>query len=72
MGLATARTMHRILALAALLVATGLPGDRVSAQEPARSSAKEEERKKLDEMKQLARAFEVSVIDDQGARTQRP
>ena len=65
----TTRAMQWIVALATLLVAMSLPGDRVSAQDPAKPSAKQEERQKLDEMKQVARAFQVAVIDDQGART---
>ena len=69
MKLTTARAIRLVLAFAALVIATGLPRGRVSAQDPARPSAKDEERKKLDEMKQVARAFQVSVIDDQDHRT---
>ena len=60
---------RRFSSLAVLLIATGMPGDGISAQDPAKPSAKQEERQKLDEMKQVAGAFQVAVIDDQGART---
>ena len=60
---------RRFRSLAVLLIATGMPASGISAQDPAKRSAKQEERQKLDEMKQVARAFQVAVIDDQGART---
>ena len=65
----TTRAMQWIVALAALLIAMSIPGDRVSAQDPANSSTKEEERQKLDEMKEIVQAFQVAVIDEQDKRT---
>jgi hypothetical protein len=69
MMLTTAGATRRSFALVLLMIAPVIGADRVTAQEPAKSSATEEERKKLDEMKQIARAFQVLVIDAQGHRT---
>jgi hypothetical protein len=69
MRLTTTRATRRAFALILLLIVPVIGADRVSAQEPGQSSAKKQERKKLDEMKQIARAFQVSVIDNQGHRT---
>ena len=69
MMLTTTGATRRSFALVLLMIAPVIGADRVTAQEPAQSSATEEERKKLDEMKQIARAFQVSVIDAQGHRT---
>ena len=66
---ATARARSRMFVFSALLIATGMPGDRLSGQDAAKVSAKEGERKWLDEMKQIVQAFQVAVIDDQNNRT---
>ena len=68
MRLSTTRAARRAFALILLMIAPVIGADRVSAQGPAQSSAKEEERNKLDEMKRIARAFQVSVIDEEGHR----
>ena len=67
-----ARAALRITPIAALLlplVAAGIPGDWASAQDPAGTSVKEEERRKLAEMRQIAAAYRVSMIDEKGTRT---
>jgi hypothetical protein len=69
MRLFAARATRRLFALAALLIAMGIPGDRVSAQDPASASAKQEEQKKLDEMRQIAASFQISVMDEKGKWT---
>ena len=73
MSVSTARRVaHRISTVAALLlplVAAGIPGDRASAQDPAGTSAKEEERRKLAEVRQIAAGYQVSVIDEEKKQT---
>jgi hypothetical protein len=54
---------------AASLIVAGIPRNRVSAQDPADTSVKEEERKKLAEMQEIARGYQVSAIDETGKRT---
>jgi hypothetical protein len=72
MSRSTTRATQQILSVAALLlllIAASIPGDRVSAQDPAGTSVKEEERKKLGEMQEIVRGYQVSTIDEKGKQT---
>jgi hypothetical protein len=63
-----AQRISSIAVLLLALVAAGIAGIRAQAQDPAGSSVKEEERKKLDEMQEIARGYKVSIIDKNGKR----
>jgi hypothetical protein len=63
-----ARWVTSIAVLLLALAAAGIAVDRVSAQDPAATSVKEEERRKFLEMQEIARGYQVSAIDEKGKR----
>jgi hypothetical protein len=64
----SARATRRPLSWAALFLAL-VAVDRAPAQDPERPSVKDEERRNLEEMKQIVQRFQVAVIGDQGKET---
>jgi hypothetical protein len=70
MSFVFARARRWIFVLAALGFASVIPRDRVAAQDPAHPSPEELERaRRLEEMKEIVLAFQISAIDEKGQRT---